>query len=75
MTCHDAATLMSTGALATASRTTRLRFRLHLLICRYCRRFLRQMGTITTAARRVSGHHHDEPRASFERDLVDRLRL
>ncbi len=74
MTCHDAATLMASGTIDTASRTTRLRLRLHLLMCRYCRRFFRQMGAIGHAAHRVSGRHHDEPRASFERDLVDRLK-
>lgn len=42
MTCRDVATLIATGQVDGASLAIRLQVRLHVLMCRYCRAFLRQ---------------------------------
>ncbi len=51
LTCKEAARAIGQDDLRTGSPTTRLRLRLHLLMCRYCRRYAAQIRAIGKAAR------------------------
>jgi predicted anti-sigma-YlaC factor YlaD len=52
-TCEEVARTIASAELATAGWRRRLSVRLHLLMCRHCRRYFRQMREIGTAARRI----------------------
>jgi predicted anti-sigma-YlaC factor YlaD len=74
MSCHDVSTLVSTGALAEAALVRRLGVRMHLAMCRHCRRFWRQVATIARAARAASLAFERELPGDFESKIVQRLR-
>jgi hypothetical protein len=50
MSCHDVAVLVSTGQLMEQPWRRRLLVRMHVLMCRYCRAFVRQLEIIDRAA-------------------------
>jgi hypothetical protein len=51
----------------------RLAVWLHLLMCRHCRAFRRQIVGLTRLARAVSHRWSSEPSGDFEATLVERL--
>lgn len=59
-TCKQIANDIASDALSTASWNRRASVRLHLLLCRHCRRYARQMRAIGSAVRTVFGHHEDD---------------
>lgn len=75
ITCKEVSTAAATGSLEGAALLLRLRVRLHLLICRYCRRFLRQLRLIRGAmATSVFPAPAPERVQALERAALERLR-
>ncbi|MGE3577647.1 MAG: zf-HC2 domain-containing protein [Vicinamibacterales bacterium] len=74
MTCKDVSTLVSLGDVGSWSVSRRLAIRLHLLMCRHCRAFARQVEMLTHAARGTGARVGQEPPPTFETAIVDRLR-
>lgn len=56
--CREVTELVGTEALAGGTLRQRLGVRLHLLMCRHCRAYVRSLRRIAAAARRMS---LDEP--------------
>jgi hypothetical protein len=77
MTCKQASHLMATGAADVSPWTTRLVLRLHLLICRHCRAFARQLEALSAAARRVAAGtaSGDDGPADLTEKIVRKTRL
>ena len=75
LTCKEISRTIASDELASAGWRRRFAVRLHLLMCRHCRRYSRQIEAIGTAARQVLGVA--EPRSgSGERlrnSILDRL--
>ncbi len=73
--CRDVTRAIAGGALEEAPLRRRLGVRLHLLLCRHCRRYARQIRAIGLAARDVlaspSGEH--ESLARLRAALLGRL--
>jgi predicted anti-sigma-YlaC factor YlaD len=61
LTCKEISRTIASDELATAGWRRRLSVRLHLLMCRHCRRYFRQMREIGTAARRIFGEERPDP--------------
>ena len=51
LNCKEVSRLVASDELRTSGVVTRLRVRMHLLICRHCRRYVEQLRIIGTAAR------------------------
>jgi len=72
--CRQVARLASAGELSESPLRTRLAVRLHLMMCRHCRRFIRQLAWLGDAARElVSGFERDEAVQDLEARLLRRL--
>lgn len=67
-TCRDLAWMIASGALAEAPIRQRLGARLHLMMCRHCLRYARQMRALGSAARELLAR----PRG--EHESLERLR-
>ena len=68
LTCREVCRSIASEASETAGWRQRLSIKLHLLLCRYCRRYSRQIEAIGSAARVVFGPGPTEPKTR------DRLR-
>ena len=75
MACKDVSKLIASDELARAGSARRLGARLHLLMCRQCRRYAKQMRAIWEYARAYRGiEAHDSPTLRrLERDILERL--
>ena len=60
MKCNEVSRLVASDAIARAGFFRRLQFRLHLMMCRHCRNYARQVGLIGAAARRILGATDDD---------------
>ncbi len=60
-TCKDVATAIGQDALRTMPWFRGLALRLHLLMCRHCRRYAAQIRAIGTAARSLFREHGEDP--------------
>jgi hypothetical protein len=60
-TCKDVATAIGQDDLRTVPWWRGLPLRLHLLMCRHCRRYAAQIRAIGTAARRLFREHGEDP--------------
>ncbi len=63
LTCKDAAKAIGQDKWRTASWWRRLALRVHLLMCRHCRRYAAQIRAIGTAARRLFREQGEDPKA------------
>ncbi|MGE3841260.1 MAG: hypothetical protein AB7I50_06705 [Vicinamibacterales bacterium] len=72
--CKDVSYQLSTGDVAHAPLLERVGVWLHLAMCRNCRAFSRQLSAMARAARGAASTTEAEPRESFEREIVERLR-
>lgn len=70
ISCKDVAHLVSASRDEDLSVTNKLQVRLHLLICRGCRRFDRQMHTLRLAMRQLGR----EPGRNSTAELPDEVR-
>lgn len=66
--CRDVSRIVSTDGMEHAAKNQRLMVHLHLLMCRYCRRYWKQIRTIGEAARQQFGTR------SEDEEVVDRIR-
>lgn len=73
--CKDVATLISTDQLASQPVWRRLAVRAHLMMCRHCRRFARQIALLKRAAVDLGGTFDRDAPADFEQRLAGRLNL
>lgn len=68
LSCREVTRAVATGEWEEAAPGRRLQIRLHLLMCRHCRRYTAQIRAIGQAARELFREAPDEEAA------VDRLR-
>ena len=67
--CQEVATLISTDALPALGVWRRLSVRLHLMMCRHCRRFASQVALLGRMAREIA-HGYD---VELSPEFVDRV--
>lgn len=72
--CKEVATLLSTDQLASQPVWRRVAVRVHLMMCRHCRRFARQMALLTQAAASLGATFDAEVGADFSRRVQEKLR-
>ena len=72
--CKEVATLLSTDRLASQPVWRRVAVRVHLMMCRHCRRFARHLTLLKHAAEDVGARFEREVGADFERRLQGKLR-
>lgn len=73
MTCKEVSTLVSMEQVDEAPLARRIGVWLHLMMCRHCRRFRRQLVRIGRIARLITDDFEREPTSGFEGRIVDRL--
>ena len=67
MSCEELSRLMASDELATLGWGRRLRARLHLLMCRHCRRYAKQIRTLGDIARSAGRNQQEEDASARER--------
>ena len=74
MSCRELANLIATDELAGAGWGRWMGVRMHLLMCRHCRRYARQMSALGVYARKHWGSEPLDPDAlqRLERDILER---
>lgn len=75
MSCREASRLIAQDGL-NASRFERLEVRLHLLVCRLCRRYRAQLQAIGTACREAFETGDEDPATveRLQRSILERRR-
>ena len=71
ISCKSVAKLLSSDELAGLKWWKRAEVRFHLLMCKYCSRFARQMAQLRIAARRVPDLAEADP--DFEKRIIRQL--
>lgn len=73
MTCKELTAAVASDDLPGRSWRERLGVRLHLMMCRHCRRYVAQLRSIADAVRKL---YRDEPRSteSLEKSILKSLR-
>ena len=71
--CQEVATLLSTDQLASQTVWRRAGVRLHLMMCRHCRRFARQMALLKQAAADLAATFDAEVGADFPQRVREKL--
>jgi hypothetical protein len=66
MTCKEVSTLVSMDQVDEAPLARRMGVWLHLMMCRHCRAFRRQLLRIGRVAHLVAGDFEREPTSGFE---------
>lgn len=74
--CNEVSRLAASEEIAQAGFLRRLEFRMHLMMCRHCRSYVRQVEAIGAAARRVFGSAADDDSAvaRIEADVLRAVR-
>ncbi len=72
--CKQVSVLVSAALEQKPSWTERLRISLHLLFCKACRNFARQMTILRTAARHLADHMGDLDIPTLPSEARDRIR-
>ena len=72
--CKEVATLLSTDEIAHQPVLRRAAVRVHLMMCRHCRRFARQLALLRQAAADLSAGFDAEVGANFPQRLREKLR-
>ena len=81
LNCKETAHAVSTEDVVPVGWRQRLAVRLHLMMCRHCRRYAQQMQAMGNAARDVFQHPPKDPSspenpenlAKLQSDILDRL--
>jgi hypothetical protein len=73
MTCKEVSTLVSMDQVDEAGLARRMGVWLHLMMCRHCRRFRRQLLRLGRIARLIADDVEREPTPGFEGRILDRL--
>ncbi|HVS16142.1 MAG TPA: hypothetical protein VMV46_19665 [Thermoanaerobaculia bacterium] len=74
--CREVARAISADELEAATPVRRLYIRLHLTLCRHCRRYARQLEVIADAARELMAGRPDHPPERVRRlkqALIERI--
>jgi len=76
LTCKEVAGTIATDELASAGWRKRLSVRFHLLMCRHCRRYARQIRGIGVAVRGILGEQTSDSgsRERLRASILDRIR-
>ncbi len=61
LSCKEVARIVASGALDEYTGGRRFAVRLHLLMCRHCRRYARQLRAIAAAARGLWREESEDP--------------
>lgn len=72
MTCKEVSTMVASEDLTRLSWRGRLGVRLHLLMCRHCRRYAAQLAAIGNAVRRL--YVDEPPMKALEESILNSLR-
>ncbi len=74
LSCKEVARKIASDEFQGAGWRERLAVRLHLLVCRHCRRYKAQLRSIGTAARNLWGLHSEDPPKldRLERQILER---
>lgn len=70
--CKEVARRIASDEFAEAVWTERLAVRLHLFMCRHCRRYAAQLRAIGVAARKIWGPGSQDTPAQLERQILER---
>ena len=81
LSCRDAAHTVSTEDVTPVSWRQRLAVRLHLMMCRHCRRYAEQIEALGEATRATFRHPPEDPSspeapenlAQLQSDILERL--
>ena len=75
LSCSEVTRLYASDEIQRASVTKRLQVRLHLLMCRFCRRYFRELAAIGGLARSVLGGSRSNvvDASGFERHLLEQI--
>jgi hypothetical protein len=73
MTCKEVSTLVSMEQVDEVPLARRMGVWLHLMMCRHCRRFRRQLLRLGRIARLIADEFEREPTPGFEGQILDRL--
>ncbi len=61
LSCRNVTHLVATDQIEEAGWWVRLSFRLHIAMCRHCRRYVAQIKAIGEAARALAPSHPEDP--------------
>ena len=77
MTCREVARLIASDGLEGAWWGRRFGARLHLLMCRHCRRYAEQLRAIGACARKRWGRQSEDPATlrRLEREILEHSEL
>ncbi len=70
--CREVVQLVASGEIERAPWGRRLAVSFHLLMCRHCRRYARQLAALGAAARRLYGQAPASP-AAVEQEILARI--
>ena len=72
-TCREVTYLIASDGLEHAGWPTRLMTRLHLLLCKHCRRYATELSVIGRAGREAGRAHSVDPKTveRLERSILD----
>lgn len=71
--CREAAPLVSEAMDHPLPRVERIALRMHLLICRWCRRYRAQLARLRAVAREAGHRHNSLPEAALSIQAKERL--
>jgi hypothetical protein len=76
LACREVSRLVSSEDIGHVGLLRRLELRLHLMMCRHCRNYVRQVGLIGSVARRIWGSEGEgvENMAELERRVLKAVR-
>ncbi len=72
MTCKEVSTAVASDGAARLPWTKRVGVRLHLLMCRHCRRYAAQLAAIGSAVRRL--YRDEVPSKSLEDSILNSVK-
>ena len=72
--CQEVATLLSTDQFASQPMWRRAGVRVHLMMCRHCRRFARQLARLQQVAADLGATFDAEVGADFAQRVQEKLR-
>jgi hypothetical protein len=73
-TCHDMTRLISQAQDGRLPWTSRWRMKLHFLLCKWCRRYRRQLGLLRRALTRLPERDLDGPMEELSSEAKARLK-
>ncbi len=74
ISCKEVATLLSTDQVASQSIWQRLAVRTHLMVCRHCRRFARQIALMKRGAAALGAVFDAEIGPDFTHRMHEKLK-